>query len=126
MAKLTKNQFLDQLKDPEVASIQRTISAIRKAIRPLGWRIQAHNNKKDKCFEIIAIPRDDQPLLTLLSILKNATAIKEEVDYRDNFDDVWDLMIDISHAELKGTPPTLSIDGGELIEAHIPYHRLKA
>lgn len=39
MAILTKAQFIQQLKDPEVATIKRIIHLLRKTIKPYGRSI---------------------------------------------------------------------------------------
>jgi len=111
MATLTKSQFKEQLKNPEVASIKRNIHLLRKTIREYDWAIISRNDKKYKCFELTLTP-----------------SIYELGNYNLNWDahhfnDVYEALMEIFGGRVGATVVN---DMGDIIDVLLPYDRPKA
>jgi len=109
MATLTKTQFKEQLKNPEVATIKRNIRLFRKTIRPYSWGVISRNDKRYKYFKLIIAPR--------VYDFNNYNSYWEERHY----DKVYEILI---HT-FKGIGPCVFSDTGDMIEVSIPYNRPK-
>lgn len=103
MATLSKAQFKEQLKDPEVASIKRDIRLFRKIIKEYNWMVISHNNKKRKCFELKIVPRNDE---------------NREAHYHYS-DQIYYMLTQA----FKNLSASMVNDMGDIIKASVPYHK---
>lgn len=110
MATLTKAQFKEHLKNPEVAHIKRNIHLLRKALKGYNWIITSHHDKRCKCFE-----------------LKMASYVYDFKNYdfhgvEQHFNDVYAELRDIFKGCVYTTVTNSMCD---IIEISLPYNRLK-
>lgn len=110
MATLTKTQFKEQLKDPEIATIRRKIHLVRKAVKEHNWMVTSHHDKRCKCFDLKMTPR-------VFNVKNYGRHWVEQ-----HFNDVYKVTADI----LKGRSyTTITNDMCDTITISIPYNRPK-
>jgi len=111
MVTLSKAQFKEQLKDPEVAHIKRSIHLLRKTLREYDWVVTSHHDKRCKCFELKITPRS------------------YDFKYYDihwvqqYFNDAYDATVDAFRGR---TYTTVANDMCDTIKISLPYNRPEA